>query len=202
MTFKYSDWPPVISKSQLADLTVHATTYALAHGLLYLPPGQSQPRIPASAIHAPLALLPSPIPKKLFFDAKRLQSIYNVLYARIAMDDDFLDTVMGAEQGLGKVDPFIGQLWKGWKQLREGRVAQVSQLPLVQIVDHNPCSHCIWEYSDRIIFSIRLQAISICSNRSNSTPSQSHSGHYRSAFLNYIGNMTRAYRSFVLNNRL
>lgn len=54
------------------------------------------------------------------------------------MDDDFLDTVMGAEQGLGKVDPFIGQLWKGWKQLREGQLAQVSQLSLVQILDQRP----------------------------------------------------------------
>lgn len=184
MTFKYADWPPVISKSQLEDLTVHATTYALAHGLLYLPPGHSQPRVPASAIHAPLALLPSPFPRKLFFDAKRLQRIYNALYAQIAMDNDFLDTVMGAEQGLGKVDPFIGQLWKGWKQLREEQLAQVSQLFFVLILDDNPGSHCTWEYSDRIIFFTRLRMISISSSRSNSILSRSHSGHYRSASLN------------------
>ncbi len=104
------------------------------------------------------------------------------------MDTDFLDAVMGAEQGLGKVDQFIGQLWKGWKQLREEGLAQVSQTSFASILDHNRGSRCIWEYSDRIIFSTtRLQTISILSSRSNSTPSRSHLGHYRSAFLNYTG---------------
>lgn len=188
MTFKYSEWPPAISESQLEDLTVHATTYALAHGLLYLPLGHPQPLVPASAIHAPLALLPSPFPKKLFFDAKRLQRIYNVLYAQIAMDADFLDAVMGAEQGLGKVDQFIGQLWRGWKQLREEGLAQVSQTSSAPNLDHNRGSRCIWEYSDRIIFSTtRLKTIGILSSRSNSTLSRSRSGHYRNAFLNCTG---------------
>ncbi|KAK2465274.1 hypothetical protein APHAL10511_002628 [Amanita phalloides] len=124
MNFKYSEWPPAISKSQLENLSIHATTYALAHAFLYLPSGTTQPPLPASAIHAPFALLPSPFPRALFVEAKKLQRLFNVLYAQIAMDDEFLDTFMGAEHGLGRVDDFVGQLWKGWKQLREEGIAQ------------------------------------------------------------------------------
>ena len=41
------------------------------------------------------------------------------------MDEEFLDRVMGADQGIGKVDDFIGQLWRGWKQLRDEGLVQV-----------------------------------------------------------------------------
>lgn len=41
------------------------------------------------------------------------------------MDDDFLDEIMGAEKGVGKVDDFIGQLWTGWKRLRDAGLVQV-----------------------------------------------------------------------------
>jgi hypothetical protein len=47
-----------------------------------------------------------------------------VLYARIAMDADFLDGVMG-ETGVGKVDPFMGRLWSVWKDHREEGIVQV-----------------------------------------------------------------------------
>ncbi|KAF8993507.1 hypothetical protein BDQ17DRAFT_1368246 [Cyathus striatus] len=98
--FVFADWPPTVTKSQLEALTRYATTYALSHGLL------------------------------LFEQAKRIQRTYNVLYSRIAMDEDFLDEVMGAETGVGKVDEFIGQLWKGWKQLRDTGLVQPLQLGL------------------------------------------------------------------------
>lgn len=41
------------------------------------------------------------------------------------MDEDFLDRVMGADHGVGKVDDFIGRLWSGWKRLRDEGLAQV-----------------------------------------------------------------------------
>ena len=47
-----------------------------------------------------------------------MQHIYNVLYAKVASDDEFLDRVMG-EAGVGKVDEFTGQLWRKWKKLRD-----------------------------------------------------------------------------------
>jgi len=128
--FDFSEWPPKLSENQLESLALYATTYALSHGLLYLPPSTPQPAIPASAIHAPLSLFPSPFPERLFYLAKRLQSTYNILYARIAMDHEFLDKVMGAVKGVGKVDTFVGQLWSGWKQLRDEGLVQPLQLGL------------------------------------------------------------------------
>lgn len=128
-TFEFSDWPPALSDDEKQHLTLLATTYALSHGLLYLPPiaaNGTLPPAPSSAIHAPIALLPSPIPRRLFEIGQRLQKIYNVLYARVAMDEAFLDRVMGeVEGGAGRVDEFTRNLWRGWKQVRDEGVAQV-----------------------------------------------------------------------------
>lgn len=134
-SFSFARWPPSLPDEQISHLTEIAATYALSHGLTYLPVGQ-QPRLPAAAIHAPLALFPSPIPRDLFQLAQRLQRIYNVLYARIAMDNDFLDQVMGAVEGVGKVDEFVGQLWSGWKQLRDEGVQQVCTDQLMWLARH------------------------------------------------------------------
>jgi len=123
--FDLEIWPPQLSKEQLELLSQLAATYALSHGLLYLPPAEHQPMIPNAAIHAPFSLCPSLFPRQLFEKSKRIQRTYNILYARIAMDEQFLDHVMGAEQGLGRVDDFIGRLWAGWKQLREVGLTQV-----------------------------------------------------------------------------
>ncbi|KAH9831388.1 uncharacterized protein C8Q71DRAFT_301509 [Rhodofomes roseus] len=123
-------WPPVLSKVQLESLTLQATTYALSHGLVYLPVATVQPPAPTSTIHAPLALFPSPFPRRLFQHAQRLQRIYNVLYARVAMDEEFLDRVMGEVEGVGKVDEFTGQLWRRWRKLRDENVPRPLQLGL------------------------------------------------------------------------
>ncbi|KAI0807526.1 glutathione synthase [Fomes fomentarius] len=123
-------WPPEVTDQQREALTLQATTYALSHGLIYLPPPAVQPPTPTSAIHAPLALFPSPFPRKEFERAKKLQRYYNVLYARVALDEAFLDRVMGAEQGVGRVDEFTGQLWRIWKKLRDGGITQTRHLGL------------------------------------------------------------------------
>ncbi|KNZ73319.1 Glutathione synthetase [Termitomyces sp. J132] len=125
-----SEWPPALTNTQIDQLTLLATSYAFSTGLLYLPPGERQPTIPESAIHAPLALFPSPLPRSLFEQAKRIQGIYNTLYARIALDEEFLDRIMGTENGVGKADDFIGQLWTGWKELRDQGLAQSLHLGL------------------------------------------------------------------------
>ncbi|KAI0636907.1 glutathione synthase [Trametes polyzona] len=119
-------WPPEVTDEQREALTLLATTYALSHGLVYLPPADVQPPAPTSAIHAPLALFPSPFPRKQFELAKRLQRKYNQLYARVAMAEDFLDQVMGAEVGVGRVDEFTGQLWRIWKNVRDEGITQAS----------------------------------------------------------------------------
>jgi glutathione synthase len=127
--FSFAEWPPVVTDGQLETLTLYATTYALSHGLLYLPATTPQPSVPTSAIHAPLSIFPSPLPRRLFDRAQKLQKLYNILYARIAMDHSFLDRVMGGVEGVGKVDDFVGTMWRGWKGLRdENGVVQVSYL--------------------------------------------------------------------------
>lgn len=121
-------WPPELSEEQRAQLINLATTYSLANSLAYLPnPAPSGP--PTAAIHAPFTLIPTPYPRDLFHKAQKLQHIYNVLYSRITLDTPFLDRIMGAEAGVGKVDEFMGSLWKGWKAIRDnngGKDVQVS----------------------------------------------------------------------------
>ncbi|KAF8511005.1 hypothetical protein BU17DRAFT_77590 [Hysterangium stoloniferum] len=111
-----SSWPPELTANDLDSLTLLATTYALSHGLLYLPINDSPPPTPTAAIHAPITLFPTPLPRNLFNQARKLQSIYNILYTRVAMDVTFLDKIMGAIEGVGRVDDFVGTLWRGWKQ--------------------------------------------------------------------------------------
>ncbi|KAI0780868.1 glutathione synthase [Trametes elegans] len=123
-------WPPEVTDEQRDTLTLLAATYALTHGLVYLPPADVQPPVPTSAIHAPLALFPSPFPRAQFELAQRLQKTYNTLYARVALDEDFLDRVMGAEQGVGRADKFTGELWRIWKRLRDQGINQSYHLGL------------------------------------------------------------------------
>ncbi|OAX32041.1 glutathione synthase, partial [Rhizopogon vinicolor AM-OR11-026] len=152
-SFDFSSWPPQLTPGQLEALTLAATTYALSHGLLYLPPSNSisntQPRIPTTAIHAPLSLFPSPFPRAQFEAARRLQSVYNVLYARVAMDTEFLDTVMGADAGVGKADEFTGTLWRGWKNIREHGVVQPLHLGLFR------SDYLLHDVGDRLGLSLK-----------------------------------------------
>ncbi|KAF5314847.1 hypothetical protein D9619_007262 [Psilocybe cf. subviscida] len=145
--FDFASWPPALTQPQLEALTLYATSYALSHGLLYLPPADRQPVVPSSAIHAPVSLFPSPVPRKLFEQGQRIQRIYNVLYSRIAMDEEFLDEVMGAETGVGKVDDFIGQLWRGWRKLRDD--------------GHAPTHHLGLFRSDYLLHSLPNQSLAI-----------------------------------------
>jgi len=122
MPLSVSHWPPELSEEDLHSLTLLATTYALSHGLLYLPLTDSPPPTPTSAIHAPITLFPTPFPRHLFENAIKLQAACNVLYARVATDEKFLDQIMGAEEGVGKADDFVGTLWKGWKKYGTAQV--------------------------------------------------------------------------------
>ncbi|KAG8738201.1 hypothetical protein FRC10_007137 [Ceratobasidium sp. 414] len=109
-------WPPLLDEPQVEELTRLATTWALSHGLVYLP---VPPDGRGMAIHAPFTLVPTPFPKLLFDKAQRIQRAYNVLYSRIALDREFLDLVMGDNGGVGDVDQFTQNLWKTWKSTRD-----------------------------------------------------------------------------------
>lgn len=166
-SFDFSRWPPSFTDAQLATLAHHATTYALAHGLTYLPLAASQPPTPSSVIHAPISLLPAPVPRTLFHKAQRLQSIYNILYARVAADTDFLDEVMGAEVGVGQADDFVRRLWQGWKDIREEGIVQVDYFSYCTGPTHSETlsSRCILVYfAQTISFMLAMVPHSV-SNR-------------------------------------
>lgn len=123
------DWPPALPQSQLDHLTTLALDYALSHGLIYRPPypaGCSSP-LSASSISAPISLFPSPFPKDLHSKALKIQEIYNELYARVTMDEEWLEEVVKAcFWGVDGGDGFLRELWKGWKEVREKGIKQVS----------------------------------------------------------------------------
>lgn len=107
-------WPPSLTQEQRDHLLSLSTTYALSHGFTLLPPNRTTP--PTHTFAAPLSLFPSPFPRHLYELAKEIQPIYNALYARIAIDWEFLDRVMGGS--VSRVDAFQGELWRGWRKVR------------------------------------------------------------------------------------
>ena len=124
-------WPPDVTSEQLDQLTLLATTWALSHSLIYLPPFTPEklpPSVPESSIHAPHSLFPTPIPRQIFEKALTLQPAYNILYARVALNTAFLDEVMGSG-GVSDVDDFSSALWTAWKHLRDEGVPTVSKAP-------------------------------------------------------------------------
>ncbi|ORY29749.1 glutathione synthase [Naematelia encephala] len=114
-------WPPSLSAEQHEYLLLLASTYALSHGFILLPPKSSSP--PTHTFAAPLSLFPTPFPRQLYDFAREIQPIYNALYARVALDWEFLDRVMGGS--VSKVDTFQGELWRGWRQVREELVQPI-----------------------------------------------------------------------------
>ncbi|KIR43083.1 glutathione synthetase [Cryptococcus deuterogattii 99/473] len=118
-------WPPALTEDHLRSLTLLSSLWSLSHGYTLLPQSPTNP--PTSGIPAPLSLLPTPFPRQLYDLAVSLQPIYNALYVRIALDWEFLDRVMGGS--VSKVDDFQGELWRGWKSVRD-QLVQEKQLGL------------------------------------------------------------------------
>jgi len=136
----FASWPPDVTTEQLDQLTLLATTYALCHSILSLPPISPEkppPPAPESANLAPISLIPAPIPRHLFSKALTLQHAYNTLYARVALDTPFLDQVMGPG-GVADVDDFTSALWTTWKTMRDDGVPPVRRALLNTIVPSCP----------------------------------------------------------------
>eukprot|EP01024_Parvocaulis_polyphysoides_P062869 TRINITY_DN72270_c0_g1_i1.p1 TRINITY_DN72270_c0_g1~~TRINITY_DN72270_c0_g1_i1.p1 ORF type:complete len:127 (-),score=4.76 TRINITY_DN72270_c0_g1_i1:30-410(-) len=69
------------------QLVQDAIVWASQHGLLYRLGGDS---IDAATIHAPMSLLPCPMPTKEFNKAKDLMPILSTLVDEISKDDEYL----------------------------------------------------------------------------------------------------------------
>lgn len=131
MASSLPSWPPALPSAQVEHLTGLALDYALSHGLIYRPPYPANSTTPlsASAISAPISLFPSPFPRDLHARALRVQELYNELYARVTLDEPWLeDVVKGCFWGEDGGDDFMRNLWKGWTEVRKQGVTQVRLL--------------------------------------------------------------------------
>ena len=105
-------WPPaeLCHADKLGLISCDARDYALAHGIVYRAlPAAGNPTPQDTTIHAPMTVVPTPFPRALFEKARKLQPLFNQLYARVAMADDFLVSVF--ETSVCKVDDFQRRLY-------------------------------------------------------------------------------------------
>lgn len=118
-------WPPRLNPSQL-DWICHSTiAWSLGNGFCLIPPGyEAVPMV----THAPLSLLPTPFPRRLYQLAKTLQPILNSLYMRIALDDAFLRDVF--EGSVNHVDPWQNLLYYYYHQVKRFPASVCHPLPI------------------------------------------------------------------------
>ncbi|WFD20179.1 glutathione synthase [Malassezia caprae] len=81
-----------------------------------------------TTIHAPITTVPSPFPRKLFEQAMELMPIFSKLYARVALDEEFLERVMS--DSVVKVDDFQRHLYDIWCNVRRKGISQPLHLGL------------------------------------------------------------------------
>ena len=92
------NYPPELTAAESKQLLSTIKDWSIAHGLAVRPP----PALLASeadphgilATTAPVTLFPSPFPRVCFEQAKSIQKAYNQLYAAIAQDDEFLQSIV------------------------------------------------------------------------------------------------------------
>lgn len=94
----YTQYPPDLDSQQEAFLVQTVKNWTVEHALTVRPSAAIVPTEFNSgntlATNAPVTLFPSPFPESCFEQARGLQQIYNELYAAIASDEQWLETVM------------------------------------------------------------------------------------------------------------
>jgi hypothetical protein len=91
-------YPPELTAPESEQLLITIKDWSIAHGLAVRPPpsfvsAESDPqRVLATTV--PVTLFPSPFPRVCFEQAKSAQKAYNRLYASIAQDEEFLQTIV------------------------------------------------------------------------------------------------------------
>ena len=85
-------YPPNLTPQQLDFLIASLKDYCLSHGITIRPASSSDGD--SSAIHAPVTLFPSLFPRSAWEQAIHVQKTYNILYARIANDVEWLGKIM------------------------------------------------------------------------------------------------------------
>ena len=124
-------WPPheLTEPERNKCITQDARDYALGHGLVYRALPAEQGGLPPQdvTIHAPTTIVPTPFPRALYEKAQRLQPLFNELYAKVAMDAEFLSTIL--ENSVVKVDDFQRRLYQIWRAVLEDCLLYTSSEP-------------------------------------------------------------------------
>ena len=94
----YRTYPPEVSEEQLEYLKTTVNNWTAQNGLL-VRPSPSLVSEDANPNHilstsAPVTLFPSPFPRTCFEQARSLQTVYNELYAAIASNEEWLESIM------------------------------------------------------------------------------------------------------------
>jgi glutathione synthase len=85
-------YPPSLDPEALSFLLSSLTDYCLSHGIAVRPVQPSEGN--HLAIHAPVTLFPSLFPRQAWETALQIQTTYNLLYAKIANDVEWLGKIM------------------------------------------------------------------------------------------------------------
>lgn len=125
-------WPPqvLLEAGRNIFVTRDARDYALGHGIVYRALPTEEGGLPPqdTTIHAPTTIVPTPFPRVLFEKAQKIQPLFNRLYAKVAMDDEFLVSVM--KDSVIKVDDFQRRLFDIWRTVKEEGLSQPMHLGL------------------------------------------------------------------------
>ena len=94
----FDNYPPPLSEKQVSYISSFTKNWTIQHGLAVRPSTSqvSEGINPHQvlATNAPVSLFPSPFPRKLFQQAQSLQTVYNELYAGVASNEHFLESIM------------------------------------------------------------------------------------------------------------
>ena len=94
-----ANYPPKQKSDEISHLMSVIKDWSIAHGLAVRPPpavvrAEADP-YGILATTAPVTLFPSPFPRVCFDEAQSIQEAYNELYASIAQDEEFLESIVG-----------------------------------------------------------------------------------------------------------
>ncbi|XP_078688420.1 glutathione synthetase-like isoform X2 [Branchiostoma floridae x Branchiostoma belcheri] len=111
--------PLPLDPSALDSLAVSAKDYAILRGLAYLTVDRED--VPDLVSFAPFTLLPSPVPRALFDQARAVQQDFNLLVHRVSHDREFLTRCLSS---VVKVDNFTAGLFHIYEQVIKEGVTQ------------------------------------------------------------------------------
>lgn len=127
-SISHAEYPPELTSEEQDFVFTELKDWSIAHGLAVRPAPsfvqQVQDPSGVLATTAPVTIFPSLFPRQCFEDGLSIQKAYNELYAAIANDEEWLQTIV---EELVDVDDFVAKLWKTHLAVKkEGYVQDLS----------------------------------------------------------------------------